>query len=319
MKIDLEKELMAGGFPPRRSFWLPAIAGLCFVNLLLAAVALHVSVRTAHRQPPELPFVADTNVILTVPMTQRISSLERSVRDLRASMKQSQKEIRVATAEQAVEKKRERMGDRAIRKSADIVTAPAPAPVARRSPAEVVALSQEQKLALDQMVDEDDSGAQVRSFLASLTNAAVQNACIEYLMAKGDQWLTAATQLPADATDDAEVYLDNAEYFYDVVSGVVNDTAVIAYIATKRNAIQLARQQRAMVAAQQEQAALQEETKAELEERFTPRETAQEAFERMRRDRRRTIFDYPSSGTVRPYQTDWDPDPRVREERGLEH
>ena len=301
------------------SVWLLAIAGLGAVNLLLGASALYLASRAPRTAPPVIVTAPPGTVDVAVASLEaHVNQLDRSLRDLRSTLKQSQKEIKVVTVEQAVDKRRERLATRDLKKSgAPESSAPRAAHRERVAAPQPVQLRAADIAALDSMVDQDLSGDGVIAFLRGITNAPLQQAYLESLVQKGDQWLNAAYPLLDDQDADGLAYIDNAQYFYNIIAEVTPDTGLRAYIEAKRNEQRLALQGYDARIAQQEQARREAATTAELERKFTPRETAGEAEARLLRERRYNIKQYPDAGTVKSYQTDWDPDPRVREERGL--
>jgi hypothetical protein len=321
MKFDLEKELGLG--QPRRgqrSVWLVIILVVCGLNLVLAAVALWRGARQSAPAPPQQTTVVvqqDTQSLELV--SARMTALERSLRELRSTVRQSSKNLAAVQAQDEIEERRERVRARQLERQGfdadDIQRAVRAAQVPRSKAAD---LSSEQQNAFDTLIDSDDSGTAVQQFLLGLNSDAALRAYIQILREKGEQWLDAALALPDDSPD-FTIYTDNALYFFDIIAAVSTDSSTLAYVETKRTQIQLATQNRRL---SQEHAARTAQTQqeiAELEERLRPKETAAEAQRRLVNERRRRyIKDYPSADAIKPYPTDWDPDPRVREERGIQ-
>jgi hypothetical protein len=321
MKFDLEKELgLTLARAPQQAPWMLIIIVLCGLNLVLAGVALWRSASApapAAPQPATVIVQQDTQGLALV--SARIGALEHSLRDLRTSVRQSSKELAAVEAMQQADDRIERLRTRQLEKQgvdpADIQRAVRGAPSSQQPIAE---LTSEQKDALDSLIDADDSGDRVRQFLLELNNPAQLRAYVSILRAKGEQWLEAANVLPDDNPDFA-AYTDNALYFLNIISAVSSDSSTVAYVESKRTQSQLALQNRRLRQENAERSAQTQEGIAALEERLKPKETAEQAQAR-RVDLRRSkyIKDYPVADAVKPYATDWDPDPRVREERGIE-
>ncbi len=322
MKIDLEKELGLSTAPAPKQFpWLPVIAGLCVFNLVLVVVALVFSLRREHPVviPPSTPAIVELNSQSVARIERRLMSLERTHRNMRISQKKSKKELTVVSAGQKVKKKRERMKEREL-KEAGLTDEDIRRALRRAGPGRgvQVKLTDEETSALDDLIDGDDSGDQVRAFIRGLSSGPKKAAYIRHFKKKGDQWFDAALQLLNDNDPDFDAYADNARYFYDIIADVSDNNAVIAYVDGKRNQMRLAVQNSELRGAMLEQRERDQEQIEALKEELRPRETAAQAQQRLRQKRRTSIKEYSSSGVVGPYETDWDPDPRVREERGIE-
>ena len=321
MKFDLEKELgLNRPQQPHRSIWLVLILVLCGLNLLLAAVALWSGLHQPTPPPPQPATVIvqqDTQSLELV--SARMDALERTLREMRSTVRQSSKNLAAVQAQDELQERRARVRQRQLERQGlepgDIQNAVRASQIPRPK---AVDLDSEQVNAFDALIDSDSSGTAVRQFLLGLKNQGQLNAYIQILRAKGEQWLQAAMALPDDSAD-FSTYADNALYFFDIIAAVSTDSSTLAYVETKRTQIQLAVQNRRL---SQENAARTAQTQqdiAELEDRLRPKETAEEAQQRILNNRRqRYIRDYPAAGIVKPYPSDWDPDPRVREERGIE-
>jgi hypothetical protein len=302
--------------------WPAIVVVLCAINLVLAVVALWRS-GTATQTPPPAP---ETETVIVQQDTQslqivdaRMEALERSLRELRTTVRQSSKNLAAVNAQKEIKERRERIQTKDLEEQGvepeEIRRAVRSAQMPEAPRAE---LTDEQRTAFDALIDSDSSGGSVQQFLRALNNKGELQAYVEILRAKGDQWFDAAVAEP-QGSESFGPYIDNALYFYNIIAAVSSDSSTVAYIESKRTQIQLALQNRRLI---DENAARTEQTReamAEMEERLRPKETAAQAQQRLVNERRRKyIKDYPSSGAVKPYPTDWDPDPRVREERGIE-
>lgn len=147
MKIDLERELglQAPSPPPRVVPWLPVLAGLCLLNLLIAVVAL---VRSRPAAPPPAPPREDWSGLIaaiesqTIARTEpRFEALEFALRDMQAEVTQTKKSILALQAERKAAERRERTRlERQMTRAqqADVRsivrTVPAAPPARRRKP-----------------------------------------------------------------------------------------------------------------------------------------------------------------------------------------
>ena len=320
MKIDLEKELGLSKFSqPDRFPWLKVVALVCVINLILAAIAVFLSARREPvAAPQEMSDIAQLNSQSLAEISKRLAVFERMQRDIRINQKKSRKEMSVVAAAREVEKKRERMKQKELKKSGltdeDIRALKDAGPGQQPR----LKLSDEETSELDALVDSDDSGAQVRAYIRAISSVPKRNANIQYLKNKGDQWFSATLPLLNSSDPDANLYVDSARYFYDIINDVSDNNALIAYVNSKLHQLELAIQKADFREAAEEERISRQEELEQLREDLRPRETAAQAQARLRRKRRTLIKDYPSSNLVRPYKTDWDPDPRVREERGIE-
>lgn len=250
MKIDLEREMgmLAQPRAPRRAFpWLPVLAGLCVLNLLLAALAL---VRGRPAAPPAAAPREDWSGLIaaiesqTVARTEpRFEALEFTLRELQAEVTQTKKTMVALQAERKIAERRDRarVERQMVRaQQADVRSIVRTAPAA--PPPGAARLTEAELDAFNALIDRDDSGAQVRAFLRGLTNAAQASAYMAQLQDKGDRWLNSALVL-IDENDPAFMeYYVNALYFYDILRDVANDRALLAYVETKRSQLQLALQ-----------------------------------------------------------------------------
>lgn len=263
MKIDLDREMgmLARPRAPRGAFpWLPVLAGLCVLNLLLAALAL---VRGRPAAPPAAAPREDWSGLIaaiesqTVARTEpRFEALEFTLRELQAEVTQTKKTMLALQAERKIAERRDRarVERQMVRaQQADVRSIVRTAPAA--PPPGAARLTEAELDAFNALIDRDDSGAQVRAFLRGLTNAAQASAYMAQLQDKGDRWLNAALVL-IDENDPAFMeYYANALYFYDILRDVANDRALLAYVETKRSQLQLALQRHEMrrMAAETEQ------------------------------------------------------------------
>ncbi len=202
-----------------------------------------------------------------------------------------------------------------------------------------VNLTKEQKSAFDDLINGDnDSGYNVSRFLDSLDDPAEKNAYLKILQSKGDNWFNSALKaLKAGNREDADKLLSTANYFYGIIKEKSGSELTASHVDAKLSQYQLEtekqdmqRQMNQQMAQQKEeleqkmqenaQAAQEknEQLKAQLEAATTHKETATEAARRLEENRMRNSGIKPYKGThPKKYQTDWDPDPRVREQRGI--
>lgn len=263
MRIDLEREMgmLAQPRAPRRAFpWLPVLAGLCVLNLLLAALAL---VRGRPAAPPAAAPREDWSGLIaaiesqTVARTEpRIEALEFTLRELQAEVTQTKKTMLALQAERKIAERRDRarLERQMVRaQQADVRSIVRTAPTV--PPPGAARLTEAELDAFNALIDRDDSGTQVRAFLRGLTNAAQASAYMAQLQDKGDRWLNAALVLIDENDPVFMEYYANALYFYDILRDVANDRALLAYVETKRSQLQLALQRHEMrrMAAETEQ------------------------------------------------------------------
>ena len=181
-------------------------------------------------------------------------------------------------------------------------------------------ITDEEKDKLDDFIDRDESGEQMRAYIRALPSIKQKKAVIEYLKIKGNQWFKATLPLLVEDDPDADFYVDNTRYFFEIIRDVSDSSAVIAYAGSKLNQLDLAVQKAEFRKIAEDESFKRQEELDNLKEDLAPRETAEQAQSRILRDRKRDsiIKPYKSSKLTHPYKSDWDPDPRVREERGIQ-
>jgi hypothetical protein len=265
VKIDLEKELGLDQPAPRTQVpWLPVLAALGLLNLVLVAAALCLVVRS--QAPPAAPQDASGPVISSGSQAferteARLASLEHSVHELRVTVGDYNKTVRDLMLKDRISERRSRtrsgQGTNATPASGSYrTTTRAPAMVQDIQP---VSLSSEEQQLLDSLADRDTTGGQVSDFIRGITNAPKRDACIKYLLKKADAWLASAVGLSFDDSD-FELYADNALYFYNIVSATGTDNGVLAYAEAKRSQLQFERERRdARLAMDEENARLREQ------------------------------------------------------------
>ena len=198
-----------------------------------------------------------------------------------------------------------------------------------------VTLSKEKLSSFDELINGDnDNGYDVKNFLSSLEDPAEKSAYLKVLQKKGDAWFNSALKLLKSGDKaGADKTLETAKYFYNAISESGDSDLLSSHVAAKLSQYDLEVQRQEMqeqISAQkndfEEQLAAatqkaQEETekvRAELEAKTAHKETATEAAQRLEENRMRNSGIKPYKGThPKKYQTDWDPDPRVREQRGI--
>jgi hypothetical protein len=237
MKIDLGKELAsANQLTRRQDQLLHAAVLLAGLSVLLLVLVLVVRPRAAAAPTERIVLVADTQLVAR--LEARLATFESMLQDLRVVLLQSKFAVKDLTATQKVAKRR----DRSIAQNTTAATARRAMRWLPGMQATNIALSADELSALDALIDRDQSGEQVRALLQSITEPQRRTAYQKQLQRKGDQWLSAA--LPLIESDDPgyELYCDNALYFYDIISATCEDTALLAYVETKRSQIELALQ-----------------------------------------------------------------------------
>ena len=198
-----------------------------------------------------------------------------------------------------------------------------------------VSLSKDQLDKFDDLINNDsDSGANVESFLDSLENPGEKSAYLKVLQKKGDNWFSSALRsLKSGDRDKADQQLGVAKYFYNIITEKGESSLMTSHVNAKLSQFDLEVQRQELqqqISAQksemEEQLAAatqkaQEETekvRAELEAKTAHKETAEEAAQRLEKNRMRNAGIKEYQGThPKHYETDWDPDPRVREQRGI--
>lgn len=198
-----------------------------------------------------------------------------------------------------------------------------------------VSLSKDQLEKFDDLINNDsDSGANVGAFLDSLDNPGEKSAYLKVLQKKGDNWFASALRsLKSNDRGKAEQQLETAKYFYSLITEKGDSSLMTSHVNAKLSQFdlevqrqQLQQQISAQKSDMEEQLAAaaqkaQEETekvRAEMEARTAHKETATEAAQRLEENRKRHsgIKQYKGTSPT-PYKSDWDPDPRVREKRGI--
>lgn len=330
MPIDLPKSLNLPEEPhTSRAHWRPSLlhvlVALCVLNFLVAAGAITLYFLPERTTPEEKTVITQTvaptnrtdamnlSSQLVVRLVAKLDSIDDELQNVRMENRTIKKEIASLSTIEDKLKKQERMKKKALEKaglSADQLkkamreTLPGSIP-----PAE---LSVEEKQDFDTLIDNDDTGASVEAFISQITQPARKAGYIQHLQEKGDQWADAALDAVTQGDAVYSEYSDNADYFYTIISRVSDNTSLLAYIGARRSQLDLAIQNLQLqddIAWQQDQTAEQID---ELQERTKPKITRNEALEILREQRRQNIHPYESSGIVKPYETDWNPDPRER-------
>ncbi len=198
-----------------------------------------------------------------------------------------------------------------------------------------VSLSKDQLEKFDDLINNDsDSGANVGAFLDSLDDPGEKSAYLKVLQKKGDNWFSSALRsLKNNDRGKADQQLETAKYFYNLITEKGDSSLLTSHVNAKLSQFDLEIQRQELqqqISAQksdmEEQLAAaaqkaQEETervRAEMEARTAHKETATEAAQRLEENRKRHsgIKQYKGTSPT-PYKSDWDPDPRVREKRGI--
>ena len=299
--------------------------GLILVTLLIVLFFVinrkEPTIQTAHSEVP-LETVVET-------LNQRMGTVDQALEALREDLSGLSETTARKIDEQTKELSRREKLERAKGEPSGVSTPQMQ--VKAKSASAPVKLAAEQMNDFNNLINSDSSdGSAVAAFLDSQTDPAVKSAYLKALKSKGDGWLQAArTSLKSGDEQSAQYCLDNAKYFYSLVNEKGEDQTIANQIAValaqydnekeKKNNEKLLAQQKEeleeqIAAAKEETAAL----KVELEEKTKHKETATEAARRLEENRRRHagIKDYKGTSPT-PYKTDWDPDPRVREQRGL--
>ena len=198
-----------------------------------------------------------------------------------------------------------------------------------------VSLSQEQRSAFDDMINgDDDNGDNVSRFLDSLENPGEKTAYLKILQSKGDSWFNSALKtLQSGNKEEADKLFSTANYFYNIIKEKSDSNLMTSHVTAKLSQYNLETQKLQMQQQMQQQKeelegkiaenaqAAQEKNdqlKQELEAATAHQETAEEAAQRLEDNRMRNSGIKAYKGThPKHYQTDWDPDPRVREQRGI--
>ena len=198
-----------------------------------------------------------------------------------------------------------------------------------------VSLSQEQRSAFDDMINgDDDNGDNVSRFLDSPENPGEKTAYLKILQSKGDSWFNSALKtLQSGNQEEADKLFSTANYFYNIIKEKSDSNLMTSHVTAKLSQYNLETQKLQMQQQMQQQKeelegkiaenaqAAQEKNdqlKQELEAATAHQETAEEAAQRLEDNRMRNSGIKAYKGThPKHYQTDWDPDPRVREQRGI--
>ena len=198
-----------------------------------------------------------------------------------------------------------------------------------------VSLSQEQRSAFDDMINgDDDNGDNVSRFLDSPENPGEKTAYLKILQSKGDSWFNSALKtLQSGNQEEADKLFSTANYFYNIIKDKSDRNLMTSHVTAKLSQYNLETQKLQMQQQMQQQKeelegkiaenaqAAQEKNdqlKQELEAATAHQETAEEAAQRLEDNRMRNSGIKAYKGThPKHYQTDWDPDPRVREQRGI--
>ena len=198
-----------------------------------------------------------------------------------------------------------------------------------------VTLSKDKLSDFDEVINRDnDNGDGVKNFLSSLEDPAEKSAYLKVLQKKGDAWFNSAVKaLKAGDKETADRTLETAKYFYNVLSESGDSELMSSHVAAKLSQYDLEVQRQELQkqisdqkndfeeqlsAASQKAKEETEKVRAELEAKTAHKETATEAAQRLEENRMRHAGIKPYKGThPKKYQTDWDPDPRVREQRGI--
>lgn len=314
MKIDLEKELgLNSSQNTGSSLWLKIIACFCVLNFFVV-IFLFIAVLNKNNNSE----IIKKNNLLVNRLAAKLNNIERMQKQLRSAQKKSTKELTVVTAAKKIEQKRKRMQQKKIKKSGvdnEKFNALGSTVLNKK-----INLPQEEKNKLDDIIDRDESGEQLKAYIRALKSPAHKKAVIAYLKQKGNQWFKATLPLIADDDLDVDIYIDNTKYFFNIIRDTSDNSADIAYAGSKLSQLEIAIQKAEFRKIAEEERLNRQEEIENLKEDLAPIETAEQAQERIQSERRKNsiIKPYKSSKLTHPYNSDWDPDPRVREERGIE-
>ena len=316
MKIDLEKELWQdNSFKSGNLLWLKIIAGFCAVNLIILLI-LFVSL--SNNFSKKFDEFLNSNTQLVYQISVELKSIKRLQKQLRATQKKSTKELTVVTAAKKIEEKRKRMEEKKIKKS-DVN------PNQYKSLNDSLQnqnlnISDEEKSKLDDIIDRDETGAQLKAYIRPIPSKEHKATVIAYLKRKGNQWFNATIPLIEEDDPDVDIYIQNTKYFFNIIRDTSDNSADIAYAGSKLNQLDIAIQKADIRKMAEEQIISRKEDLENLKEDLMPQETPEQAQTRIQVERRKNsiIKSYNSTKVTHPYSSDWDPDPRVREERGIE-
>ncbi len=312
MKIDLEKELALQLTPQKTPPWVKFIFGICILNLVLVIIVIF-SGRSSN-SVQENSKTDGSNLSDVEEMSARLNSLEKTFRELKVNQKHAKKTLSVVAAEHDVSKRKDRMLKRELQKAG--LTEKEMRRAIRKTifpNQEIIDLSSQDKININLLIDSDDTSLGVRDFVASVTNLYKQAAYLEYLRNKGDEWLDVALPLVSEDRNLFDEYLDNALYFYDIVSSISKNNAMIAYVEAKKNQADLVAQNDD-IKIEAEEAEKQKEVIAGIKKEMEPKMSSDEVMNELR-DRRKHIKKYPTSDIIRKYNSDWETDPRKRLEQ----
>ena len=312
MKIDLEKELAIQLAPQKTPAWIKFIAAICFLNFLLVIILFFSNNNNNSVQEKNKP--DSSNLIDIKKMSARLNSLEKTFRELKVNQKHTKKTLSVVAAKHDVSKRKDRMFKRELKKAG--LTEKEMRKAIRKTifpTQEDIQLTSQDKNNINSLIDSDDTSLGVRDFVASVTNTFKQTAYLEYLRNKGDEWLDVALPLVSEDRILFDEYLDNALYFYDIVSAISKNNAMIAYVEAKKNQADLA-VQNDDIQIKNEENQNQKDIIADIKKELEPKMSNDEVMNELR-GRRKHIKKYPTSDIIRKYNSDWETDPRKRLEQ----
>jgi len=320
MKIDLEKELgLNQSAPPDNSLWLKAILFLCVANFLFLVILFFNSKSNRYDSARESSF-AEINSQFIANVSARLTNIEQLQRQMKITQKKSKKVLSIAATGKKLELKHERMEQKKLKKSGLTDEEFDNLGSSIQNKNAFIDITDQEKDKLDDLIDRDESGAQIRAYINALPSIKQRKTVIEYLKKKGNQWFRAALPLLNENDPDADIYVENTKYFFEIIRDVSRNSAIIAYAGSKLNQLELAVQRSEIKRISEEERINRQNEFDNLKDDLAPRETAEEAQSRILRDRKRNsiIKPYSSSKITHPYKSDWDPDPRVREEQGIQ-
>ena len=320
MKIDLEKELGLNQTSKSDKFpWLKIIVFMCTVNFLLLIILLFSSNSNQHDSINNSSFIT-MNSQFIANVSVRLTNIEQLQKQLRTTQKKSKKALSIAATDKKLQMKHERMKQKKLKKSGLAEDEFDALGSSIQNKNGIGNITDKEKDKLDDFIDRDESGEQMRAYIRALPSIKQKKAVIEYLKVKGNQWFKATLPLLIEDDPDADFYVDNTRYFFEIIRDVSDSSAVIAYAGSKLNQLDLAVQKAEFRTIAENESLKRQEEFDNLKEDLAPRETAEQAQSRILGDRKRDsiIKPYKSSKLTRPYKSDWDPDPRVREERGIQ-
>ncbi|RLD11970.1 MAG: hypothetical protein DRI44_02330 [Chlamydiae bacterium] len=319
MKIDLEKELGLNQASNSNKFpWLKVIIFLCAANLLLLIILLFTSKQNLPASVNDSSFIA-MNSQFIADVSARLTNIERLQKLLQITQKKAKKEFSIVSADKKIQDKKERMKQKKLKKSGLTDKEINSLDSSLQNNGSVGNITDEEKNNLDDLIDRDESGAQLLAYIRALPSANHKKAVIQYLRQKGEQWYKATLPLLADDDPDADLYVNNTRYFFEIIRDVSDNSAAIAYAGSKLNQLELAVQKNEFKRITENESLNRQNEISKLKDDLAHEETPEQAQTRIQRDRRRNsiIKPYTSSKLTHPYKSDWDPDPRVREKQGI--